>query len=320
METDRNGLPFLDVHVIRKGDTIITDIYFKPTDTKQYLNFYSCHPRHTKINVPYNLARRICSIVIDQTLREKRLCELKESLTKCNYPLQIIEQGIERAKQLDIQILRTPKEKQKTNNITYIETFNPNVQSFSQTINSTMSFLNKSEKMQHVLQNTKVIHAKRQPPNWKNILTKAKFEQPDKIFKTSKCGDKRCKCCTNIITTSSHFFADLNLEFKIRADMDCNSKNLIYVLFCGSCNARYVGQSGCELRSRATVHRQHIREADKAPLYVSKHIGQCAKSINPPFRILPIYKMKIENENERLRMEQHFIKMLKPSLNRQLSV
>ena len=139
MQTDRNGLPFLDVHVIRKGDTIITDIYFKPTDTKQYLNFYSCHPRHTKINVPYNLARRICSIVIGQTLREKRLCELKESLTKCNYPLQIIEQGIERAKQLDIQILRTPKEKQKTNNITYIETFNPNVQSFSQTINSTMS-------------------------------------------------------------------------------------------------------------------------------------------------------------------------------------
>ena len=318
MQMDHKELPFLDVLVIRKAGKIVTDIYYKPTDTKQYLNFFSCHPRHTKSNVPYNLARRICSIITDEPLRDKRLSELKDSLVKCNYPSQLITQGINRAKQLDKFTLRTPRQKQETDTITYIETFNPNYKSFSQTINSTLPFLNKSEKMQQVLKNTKVIHAKRQPPNLKSILTRAKLPQPDKIFKTSKCGNKRCKCCMNIIETSSYYFRDLDLHFEIRADMNCNSKNLIYVLFCNSCNARYVGQSGCELRSRATGHRQNIREKDKAFLYVSKHIGDCAHSMDPPFRILPIYKMKSENEEERLKMERHFIIKLKPSLNRQL--
>ena len=34
-------LPFLDIMVIKHGTSIITDIFFKSTDSKQYLNFNS---------------------------------------------------------------------------------------------------------------------------------------------------------------------------------------------------------------------------------------------------------------------------------------
>ncbi|XP_062579478.1 uncharacterized protein LOC134241451 [Saccostrea cucullata] len=74
--TDR--IPFLDIMVIKENDVILTDIYYKPTDTHQYLHFNSCHPRHTKRAIPYNLARRICTIVNKETTKIQRLQELKE--------------------------------------------------------------------------------------------------------------------------------------------------------------------------------------------------------------------------------------------------
>ena len=76
METSEKSLSFLYVLIIKKHTEIIADIYFKETDTKQYLNYFSCHPKLTKNSIPYNLSRRICTIVSDSELRMKRLQEL----------------------------------------------------------------------------------------------------------------------------------------------------------------------------------------------------------------------------------------------------
>ena len=57
---------FLDVLVKNREGKIETDIYYKDTDSKQYLLFNSCHPRHTKINIPYNLARRLRTMVSEE--------------------------------------------------------------------------------------------------------------------------------------------------------------------------------------------------------------------------------------------------------------
>ena len=68
---------FLDVLVKNRGGEIETDLYYKDTDSKQYLLFYSCHPRHTKINIPYNLARRLRTIVSEEHVLQRRMQELK---------------------------------------------------------------------------------------------------------------------------------------------------------------------------------------------------------------------------------------------------
>ena len=48
----------LDVEVIRSGNKLLTDLYIKPTDTHQYLEFSSCHVYHSKKFIPYNQALR----------------------------------------------------------------------------------------------------------------------------------------------------------------------------------------------------------------------------------------------------------------------
>ena len=48
MEVNDAKLPFLDVLIIKEDDRLSTDVYYKSTDTHQYLHFGSCHPHHTK--------------------------------------------------------------------------------------------------------------------------------------------------------------------------------------------------------------------------------------------------------------------------------
>ena len=81
-ETSCKKLPFLDV-MIRKDNThLTTDIYYKPKYSFQYLPYTSSHPRHTKNNIPYNLARRIYMIVENQDIRKRRLHDLKQILLR----------------------------------------------------------------------------------------------------------------------------------------------------------------------------------------------------------------------------------------------
>ena len=64
------SLPFLDVLVKIESNAIITDLYRKPTDTMNFLHLYSCHPGHIKRNIPFNVSRRICTIIQDPNLRQ----------------------------------------------------------------------------------------------------------------------------------------------------------------------------------------------------------------------------------------------------------
>ena len=41
-------LPFLDVLVLKSGNSIVNDIFHKVTDSQQYLNYNSCHLNTTK--------------------------------------------------------------------------------------------------------------------------------------------------------------------------------------------------------------------------------------------------------------------------------
>ena len=127
MEQSTDNLPFLDILLYKEGNKLYTDIYYKGTDTHQYLDFRSCHPKHTKYNIPYCLARRICTIVTKNDLREQRLSKLKNFLRKQNYPEQIIRTGIEKAQKLNIQELRSARKETHHNEIlTLIITSNPN--------------------------------------------------------------------------------------------------------------------------------------------------------------------------------------------------
>ena len=125
METSNVELPFLDVKVKNVDGLIETDIFYKPTDNKLYLLFYSCHPKHIKTSIPFSLARRLRCIVSNENVLNDRFIELKAFLLRQKYPESLITAGIEKAKALDRGTVRTVKNKNDQDLITYVSTHNP---------------------------------------------------------------------------------------------------------------------------------------------------------------------------------------------------
>lgn len=113
IEKSKHELPFLDILIKKEGTKLITDAYYKKTDTHQYLNFSSCHPSHTERNIPYCMSHRIYTIVADENIRSVRLKELKSYLLKQKNPTKLIDDGIQKAKMFSAEELRRQQTKVK---------------------------------------------------------------------------------------------------------------------------------------------------------------------------------------------------------------
>ena len=78
MEKSQTGLPFLDVMINKSGTKISINIYNKTTDSKRYVASTSHHPQHCLANIPFSLAGRICTIMGNEHVKEKRFKEMKK--------------------------------------------------------------------------------------------------------------------------------------------------------------------------------------------------------------------------------------------------
>ena len=205
MEFSSEKLPFLDILICKKNTEIHTDIYYKGADSHQYLDPFSCHPRHVKQNIPYALARRICTIVTKDDITNIRLGELETFLTNQNYPKKLINNGVEKPKKLTIEEQRNPKKKSDNNNKTLplVITHNPNNPQIVNMVRQSMNFLRHSKKMESTLKNADLIVSRRQPKNLKQILTNAEFSNSAIKREVTKCHEPRCGTCDIIITGDS---------------------------------------------------------------------------------------------------------------------
>jgi hypothetical protein len=186
----------------------------------------------------------------------------------------------------------------------------------SAVINNSLKILQGSKRLNNILKHTNIIMSKRQAPNLKKLLTRAKTSNTEMTQATvSKCNNKRCGTCKHLHEGNSIKFQRNAKPFTVKKSMSCTSKNLIYTLICNGCDAKYIGQTN-DLRKRVTVHRQQIKDESLRKLPVSKHIHTCAKNITPQFSIFPFYKMNSDDTQARLIKESHFIQKFNPTLNR----
>ena len=312
MEHNIEKLPFLDILLFKSGNKLCTDIYYKTTDTHQYLNVKSCHPRHVKHNIPYCLARRICTIVIEQDLRKKRLEELRNFLRLQKYPEKIITKGIQKAKNLSIEELRSPKKEpnNKESTLTMIITNNPNNPQITKKVKENVNILNNSQRMKNIMDNTKIIISRRQPKDLKQHLTKAQFSTQQQIPVVNKCDEPRCGTCQYILTGSKVTLKN-GKQWTIKTTMNCKASNIVYTIICTKCQSFYVGQTE-HLRKRVTLHKEQILHKEYRHLKVSKHLHSCSDG---EFKTFPIYQCTTSSRLFRESKEAELINLLKPDLN-----
>ena len=106
-------LPFLDIMINKDPETnkIQMDIFYKKTDTRRCIPFNSCHPKQSKNNIPFALARRIFIIAENSEVREKPLDELQKVLCSQKCPQNLIQEAIQKATSIPTENLRASKAK-----------------------------------------------------------------------------------------------------------------------------------------------------------------------------------------------------------------
>ena len=70
-ESNKENINFLNVNINLSNGYLMTDMYAKPTDCHQSLDYASSHPNHMK-----------SSIVYSQSLRARRLYSLESDFSK----------------------------------------------------------------------------------------------------------------------------------------------------------------------------------------------------------------------------------------------
>ena len=147
-------LNFLDINLQIVENSLVFDIYNKPTNSFNYLTYTSYHPLNTKNKTSLSLARCIFNIVTNN--RGNWLKNLKEYLLDRKHPQHII--GYSFAK-----IFQPKFQTENNDNITFIRTCNRNHNINLKKLNSCLVKI-KSKKLKTCFQNKNVLLSNIEPP------------------------------------------------------------------------------------------------------------------------------------------------------------
>ena len=113
----------------------------------------------------------------------------------------------------------------------------------------------------------------RQAPNLERLLCKSKFMPVEEHFQVNSCG-KNFVCCPYLLKASSYLFKRVNKVLKI--NFNCKNRNIIYVVICQGCQEECIGETGCLVKERINVYRQHISQPQYQQIKVEDHLRFCS--------------------------------------------
>ena len=123
VDTSKTEINFLDTTVKINGETgrLYTDLYRKPTDVNNYLEYTSAHPINTKRSLPYSQLLRLLRICQDpEDLKKHSRNKMKEFEDK-GYPRKILEEALAKVLEQNREDTLKPKpKKEKNNDITHL--------------------------------------------------------------------------------------------------------------------------------------------------------------------------------------------------------
>ena len=351
-EASEEKISFLNISIYRKNNKFETDVFYKKTDNHEYLPFKSCHPRHCKDNIPFTLARIVCSIVSEPQVKTQRLEELSMWLREAGYPEDKIWDSFQKVSEIDQKILRQKVQREKNDLITFVHTNNPrNPQVFGKL----MKFVDclrvgTNEKFNKVFSDVKFIPSRRQPSNLGDILTHSYFGTAKHDHGVKWCTRTSCITCKYMEEGTQVFFPNVGVCIKIKHKFSCESGYLLYKMTCQGCDEYYIGRTTC-LKERLYNHKSKVlKYAENLDSFegldpdapgnewthgnfdlfgpsspdhkrwenctkVYQHMSKCAKDQPLHFAIMPFLKIHYSKISEMAVVERHYIDWLKPGLN-----
>ena len=119
-------------------------------------------------------------------------------------------------------------------------------------------------------------------------------------YKIKKCGVSRCRTCPFLDECNFFNSNSTGLKYFPRTSgeesLNCKSENIIYLIYCKTCNFQYIGETKNRLQTRFNGHKSNIKMGNSCQL-VHKHFQEDCHGLRN-CRIIPIEKIDTRNLNQ----------------------
>ena len=261
-ERSTEKVSFLDTLVKLNDNSLITDLYTKPTDCHNYLRYESAHHPSCKKSLPYSQFLRVRRICENIESFDKHSQTMSEKLIEKGYPKKNVTEAIKKARDLDrpdLLKIKLPDVNTKEIPTVLVTTYQPNFGGLQEICKANWDLLKRSTATKE-LSEQRVIYGYRRPKNLKDLLVRAKLPtEKIQIEKPStgpqnKCIRKNCRYCQKLDTSGKIISKTTGREYITKHNVSCKSNNLIYCITCKICNTQYVGQTKLRLMDRFQGH------------------------------------------------------------------
>ena len=255
------SIEFLDVEVRIKGDSLCTDVYTKPTDTKAYLHFTSDHPEHTKSGIPSGLAMRAKRICSSKEAFDRQVKDIGNNLRGRGYPENRIGQGLKRVEGMHRSTLLKSSVKKEKEGVPLVVTYSSHLPNINKILREKSNILSRSETLKSIFSEGMFVSYKR-GTNLGDLLVHRKTKKSIRTGQKSlgSCGKDCCVCKVMYSQTDKVMGPGRKTECTYDKSIGCRSRNVVYGVMCAVCECVvYVGETGGIFYQRVQNHLSTIR-------------------------------------------------------------
>ena len=225
-----------------------TDIYIKETDSRQFLDFNSCHPNNIFSSVVYSQALRYRRIINNNRVLKIRLDELKKNFILSNYPESMVNNIIDKVANLPRVLEKTVNDDSSNDKIVNVISTYGRDNYLCEISDSVSKILTENKLV------TKFTYTKKTAASLRNKLCNSKYISLNERFGPSvPCNRPRCKNCVRM--SNVDYIRDANGKKHKTAKGNCTSRNIIYAAICSICFKKYTGKSTQMCSCRNNGHR-----------------------------------------------------------------
>lgn len=267
----RTTISFLDV--LLTGDDnlgVVVSPYRKDTATNSVLMATSCHPLHVTKNLPIGELIRVKRNSSTPEIYDKAKKDTCQRLRYRKYPAWSVNRACNIVENIDRQNLL--KEKNKSTGsadvippVTFTTTFSPVYKQVTGIIKKYLPILNNNSNLQEILKNG-VRFVSKKAPTLGDKISPSLFLTPNTNPTTwldvkgfFKCGHTKCTACNYAKITKDFVSCNNGKKSSIVSYINCNTKNVVYLISCTQCSLQYVGCTSTPLKTRIRRHLSDIR-------------------------------------------------------------
>ena len=289
LKSSQHGTEFLDLYIYLENNKLLTKTYSKPCDDHAFLVPSFCHPSHTLRNIPYSTALRIYKNTSEPAEYIKSKLEYTNYLKARGYSIEIIMEAFRKveSKARKSYYYNIPGEKSERDDIRVnplVTDFNPGLPNIGRILNRHKHILKLDPVLCKVVapdgifasfRGAKTIHDKlvysKLPVLESSTEEIESIEQVKPIVGCTHCDAKKCDICNNFLKqTKTAYSFHTNSIFNIDHNVNCKSKNIVYVINDLICKVSSVGCTSENIKIRFRNHKSHIKH-ERRTCEISSH-------------------------------------------------